>query len=262
MENSFDGSFSIIIPTYNEVKNIPLLVETLAKTNLGTNQFEVILVDDNSQDGSRELANTLSITYPWLKFIERRTQRNLSLSILDGFAKAQFPNLVTMDADLSHPPELIIELINHLTKSQKVDLVIGSRYITGGSTDPKWPAHRKLTSRLSALLTQILLCRKVKDPLSGFIAIKKSTFARADTLNPIGWKIGLELLIKCHCKHILEVPIHFSERVQGSSKLNQKIALQFFLHLALLFQYQIKNRVARLFQFRFKLIQKIQRFFS
>jgi len=124
----------------------------------------------------------------------------------------------------------------------EVDLVIGSRYVSGGSTDQHWPWYRQLSSRFAASLARFCLKIKIKDPLSGFMAIRKSKFLSATNLQPIGWKVGLEIIVKCECRHIKEIPIHFSERKLGTSKLNFKIAMEYFMHLFHLLAYRFSHQ--------------------
>lgn len=231
--------FSLIIPTYCEVKNIPMLIERIATVNFGNRPFEVLLIDDNSNDGTVELVHGLQKKYPWLRLIVRQQARDLSYSVLEGFREARYPLLITIDADLSHPPEKIPEMLMALTQPG-VDLVLGSRYVLGGSMDEIWPLSRKIASRLAAGLAQLILFNNIKDPLSGFVAIRKSTLFAGDSFDFIGWKWGLELMIKCHCKQIREVPIHFSQRQHGKSKLNMKTALLYFQHIQKLALYKIK----------------------
>jgi dolichol-phosphate mannosyltransferase len=238
MDQNKNTNFSIIIPTYHEVDNINKLVARIANINFGHRDFEVLLIDDNSQDGIIDLVNQLSIQYPWLKLIVRNAQRNLSQSVIEGFQKAKYPILITMDADLSHPPEEIPKMLT-LLNQPNIDLIIGSRYIKGGSTDSKWPLIRHVTSRTAALIARMILLTSIRDPLSGFLALRKSTFILGDTLKPIGWKIGLELIVKCRCKHILEIPIHFSQRHHGTSKLNLKTSFEYLLHILHLVHYKI-----------------------
>ncbi len=229
--------FSVIIPTYREAANIPLLVHRIAGVNMGNGQFEVLLIDDNSQDGTIEIVQELRQQHPWLKLIVRQKARDLSLSIMDGFEAATYPVLITMDADLSHPPESIPVMLQALA-NQPVDVVIGSRYIAGGSSDTHWPFTRRVISRAAAVVASMLLMRGTKDPLSGFIAFKKDILSTGDILRPIGWKIGLELMVKCRCKNIREIPIHFSQRVCGKSKLGFKASFNFLRHVAWLKYYQ------------------------
>ena len=213
-----DNNFTIIIPTYEEAENIPELAKRISQVNFGGRCFEVILVDDNSADGTVDVVKHLSKQYPWLKLVVRQAKRDLSRSILDGFSHASYPILITMDADLSHPPEKIPEMLELLSQPG-VDVVLGSRYLPGGSTDVKWPFTRKLISRLGALMANWLILSDVRDPLSGFLAIRQQTFMTGETLKPIGWKIGLEIMVKCHCKNIREVPIHFSDRYEKNDEL-------------------------------------------
>ena len=225
-----DG-FSIIIPTYHEAKNLPLLAKRIAAVDFGKRDFEVILADDNSQDNTIAVVEELSTHYPWLKLLTRHgKKRDLSDSIIDGFNLASYPILITMDADLSHPPEKIPAMLACLA-DPAVDAVIGSRYVKGGSTDPSWPMIRVFTSRFAALIARVLLSTPAKDPLSGFLAIRLKTLLAGGRLKPIGWKIGLEIIIKCHCNNIQEVPILFSQRRHGTSKLNFKISLDYLHHV-------------------------------
>jgi len=157
---------------------------------------------------------------------------------MDGFIAAKYENLITLDADLSHPPEKIPEMMQALMQPD-VDIVLGSRYVPGGSMDDVWPLSRKIASRSSALLARMLLGIKLKDPLSGYFAIRKTTLFAADAFKFIGWKWGLEIMIKCKTKKIREVPIHFSQRKYGKSKLNFKIALSYFRHIKELFLYKL-----------------------
>lgn len=243
MKTTVKEGVSIIIPTYREAGNIAALMQAIAEIDFEGTCFEVIIVDDGSDDGTIPLIKQHLSLFPWLKLIERSGTRDLSRSIIQGFQSAQFEVLLTFDADLSHPARLIPTLVKTLMQPG-VDFVIGSRYIKGGSMGEDWPFTRKCTSRFAAGLARFVLGVPVEDPLSGFIAIRKSTFLKSDHLKPIGWKIGLELMVKCHCQTIREIPIHFSQRLSGSSKLNLKIALDYFRHLLLLLRYQLSRQFA------------------
>lgn len=232
--------FSIIIPTYREARNIPELVKRIAGLNFAKGTFEVILVDDPSQDGMEEVVGHLQGQYDWLRLLTRKGPRSLSAAALEGFQKARYDILFLMDADLSHPPEKIPEMLAALAEPQ-VDFVIGSRYVQGGSADERWPVTRKISSRFAALLAQLLISRRIQDPLSGFFALRKTTLQQADPLKPIGWKIGLELLLKCHCKNIKEIAIHFSERLHGKSKFNLKVASDYLRQVMQLFLYRLSR---------------------
>lgn len=228
---------SIIVPTYKEATNIPQLIESIAKTHFDGRLFEVILMDDNSQDGTSEVVDQLKVNYPWLRLVVRQGTRGLSRSVIDGLSEARYPYLVIMDADLSHPADKIPEMLLRLDDPD-VDMVIGSRYVKGGSVDEVWPLLRIILSRLSGALARIIIGKNVKDPLSGFIAIKKSSCQSVE-LDPIGWKISIELIVKCRCKQIVEVPIHFAQRYLGASKLNARVGLSYIGHLFKLLYYRI-----------------------
>lgn len=230
-------SFSVIVPTFREAKNLPHLLQAFAGLNQDDHEFEVIIVDDDSQDGTEEVMRSLQASYPWAKLVVRQGPRGLSQSVIDGLSLASFPILITMDADLSHPVSAIPVMLEHL-EHHGADMVVGSRYVKGGSVDASWPIRRKLISRLCALATKRLLRLRVDDPLSGFFAIKKSVFLAGEVKQAIGWKIGLELLVRCPCQTIVEVPIHFSERQWGVSKLSIKVGLAFARQLRTLLYYQ------------------------
>lgn len=231
-------NFSIVVPTYREAKNIPTLIRRLAEINFGDAQFELIVVDDNSGDGIEALMKDEQARYPWLQFISRRGKKSLSASAVAGFQKAKYSFLVLMDADLSHPPEKIPEMLRALSQNE-ADFVIGSRYVKGGSADEIWPVTRRLTSRLSAFIARLLVSADIKDPLSGFFALRKTTLHAGYPLKPIGWKIGLELMMRCRCQRIKEIPIHFSQRLHGKSKLNLKVAMDYLLHVQRLMLFKI-----------------------
>ncbi len=122
--------------------------------------------------------------------------------------------------------------------------MLGSRYIAGGSTDKRWTIRRRLNSKVARLLARLLT--SVKDPTSGFFALRRATFLSADELTPIGYKIGLELLVKCRCNHVREVPIHFSERLLGTTKLGLRERIQYLRQICRLMLYWLgKRNVAR-----------------
>src|SRR5262249_7023890 len=164
--------------------------------------------------------------------IVRTHDRGLSPAVLDGLRAARYDVFVVMDADLSHPPEKIPEMVRALQNG--ADFVIGSRYVAGGTTDAEWGLFRWLNSKVATLLAWPLT--SARDPMAGFFALTRPTFERGQTvLNPIGYKIGLELLVKCHCGAVREVPIHFADRKFGSSKLSFKEQLRYIQHLRRLY---------------------------
>src|SRR5689334_20110486 len=129
---------SIVVPTFREAKNIPDLIKRIAGMNFASGTFEVILVDDSSQDGIEEVVGRLQAQYDWLHLISRKGLKSLSKAAMEGFQSARYEIVFLMDADLSHPPEKIPEMLGVLADPE-VDFVIGSRYVQGGSADELWP---------------------------------------------------------------------------------------------------------------------------
>ncbi|EKD75670.1 MAG: Glycosyltransferase involved in cell wall biogenesis [uncultured bacterium] len=233
-------AFSIIIPTYLEEKNIPLIMKKISEVDFNKRIFEVIIVDDNSPDNTKNMMNELQAQFSYLKFIIRTGSKSLSHAVIEGIDAAKNELLIVMDADLSHPPEKIPEMLILLERDD-IDMVIGSRYVAGGCLK-NLGKHHKIISYFAIGLSKMVLPIKVKDPLSGFMGIRKTVYDRGKKLNPIGWKIGLEIMIKCGCKNIIEVPIEFSGRQQGRSKLNIKVCFDYLCHIIKLFFYQrLKN---------------------
>ena len=133
-----------------------------------------------------------------------------------------------MGAHLSHPPEALPKLLKAVEKDG-ADFAIGSRYVTGAGTDESWGLFRWLNSKVATLLARPFT--SVKDPMAGFFALHKDIFAQADNLNPIGYKIALELIVKCNCHYVIEVPIHFANRKFGESKLGFREQVNYIKHL-------------------------------
>jgi dolichol-phosphate mannosyltransferase len=163
--------------------------------------------------------------------IVRKGERGLSPAVIDGFRAARHPVLVCMDCDLSHPPESIPPMILALDAGQQ--MVIGSRYVPGGSNDHDWGLFRYINSVVATLLARPLTA--VKDPMSGFFALRRADFGRARDLQPVGYKIGLELIVKCDFENVGEVPIRFRNRVHGESKLTIREQLKYIRHLRRLY---------------------------
>lgn len=223
-------SISIVIPTYREAENIPELLERLDALRRSYDiELEVLIMDDDSRDGSEELVARLD--YAWAQLVTRKKNRGLSAAVVEGLQQARHAVLVVMDADLSHPPEKIPEMILALDVGQ--EFVIGSRYVAGARTDEDWGFLRWLNSRVATLLARPF--SRAKDPMSGFFALRRSDFAKADALNPIGYKIGLELIVKCRLENIGEIPIYFADRKHGQSKLTFAERLRYLQHLRRLF---------------------------
>lgn len=228
---------SIIIPTFREVDNIPHILARLSQLRLDYDlDMEVVFMDDNSHDGSREAV--LASGFPWARLIERTGPRGLSFAVIDGFKQAQYPVIVCMDCDLSHPVEAIPQLILALSTGQQ--FALGSRYVAGGSTDDDWGLGRYLNSFVATMMARPLT--RVRDPMSGFFAFRREEFNRVvEDLNPVGYKISLELIVKCGFDNVAEVPIHFTDRVHGESKLSLREQLKYIKHLRRLYIFKFAN---------------------
>ncbi|MEZ6129359.1 MAG: glycosyltransferase family 2 protein [Planctomycetaceae bacterium] len=249
MERSDQGTFSpraatvsIVVPTFQEAQNIPELVVRLFSASQSAQlSAELIIVDDNSGDGTVELCEYLAALYP-IRLITRTNERGLSTAVIHGLQEATGEYVVVMDADLSHPPLSVPELLIPL-QSGTADFVIGSRYVDGGSLDESWSFFRRLNSRVAGLLARGLT--RANDPMAGFFAIRRDTLGNLKRLNPCGYKIGLELIVRCDCRRIAEVPIHFEDRKHGASKLNIREQGLYLQHLFRLYAF----RYPELFRF-------------
>jgi dolichol-phosphate mannosyltransferase len=225
---------SLIIPTINEAENLPELMPAIANALQGRD-WEAIIVDDASTDGTPAICANLSKDYP-IRLLSREYPTNgLSGAVLYGMAEAKGGVLVVMDADLQHPPERIPALIEPL-ESNTADFAVGSRYVEGGSMEERFGFMRRIISRLATLLASPFSGR-VRDPMSGFFALRRETYLNAKRLTPIGYKIGLELMCKCQVKAVREVPIHFGARTRGESKLTVKEQYRYLAHLSRLYDY-------------------------
>ncbi|MBW2992576.1 polyprenol monophosphomannose synthase [Candidatus Woesearchaeota archaeon] len=222
---------SVVIPTYNEAENIAKLVKGI-KNSLKNRKYEIIIVDDNSPDNTAKIAISLKNKFP-IKVIKRKT-RGLSSAVIAGFRFAKGDIIGVMDADLSHPQKKIPELIKALEK-QNYDLAIGSRHIKGGGVE-EWPFYRKTMSKFATLLARPLT--NAKDPMSGFFFFKKKILKNVK-LNPIGYKILLEILVKGKQKNIKEIPYIFRNRKIGKSKIGAKVYLDYLRHIFRLLRYKI-----------------------
>ena len=233
------SKISIIVPTYKEAQNVDMLTRRIHKTMTEYNMsYEIIFVDDNSQDYIEKIISNLSSEGLNVRLIQRKNERGLSSAVLRGFSEAEGGILVCMDADLSHPPETIHVMIDKIVKDN-AEFVIGSRYVNGGSTDHKWTIYRRINSRIATLFAKPFTT--AKDPMSGFFAIPERVYKRGSSFNPIGYKIALELIVRCKCEKIVEVPIHFSDRKFGESKLTLKEQLNYLVHIKRLMGYKLKH---------------------
>ncbi|MCH7519394.1 MAG: polyprenol monophosphomannose synthase [Candidatus Dadabacteria bacterium] len=226
---------TLVIPTYNEADNIPILVEKVFKIFSDEKlDGHIIIVDDDSPDQTWKVAENLKDKFPNLEVLRRQDKRGLSSAVLDGFALANTEIVGVIDADLSHPPEKIPELVLPIIKGE-ADFTLGSRNIDQGGTE-NWPFRRKISSKIATLA--VLGLTKVKDPMSGFFFLKREVIKNVE-LSPKGFKIGLEILVRGNCKNVIEVPIVFRDREYGESKLSSNVIVDYLLHVSKLYLYKI-----------------------
>ncbi len=224
--------FSLVVPTYNEAENLLKLYEKIIPC-LDSLPFdsEIIVVDDNSPDRTWKVAEDLAGQDKRIKVIRRIKQRGLASAVVSGWAVAQGEILGVIDADLQHSPEVLAEMITRIITNQEADIIVASRYVrVGGFLNLSF--GQIFRSRLANFLAGILIpkvYKLVKDPLSGYFIMRKKVIANVE-LRPIGYKILLEVLVKCRYKDVIEVPYLFLKREKGSSKASWKQYLVSLIH--------------------------------
>ncbi|MBV9270795.1 MAG: polyprenol monophosphomannose synthase [Candidatus Eremiobacteraeota bacterium] len=223
--------FSIVIPTYNEAGGIERLVRALdeifRKNDL---DGEIIVVDDNSPDGTGQIIDRLSQELP-VRCLHRPGKLGLSSGVIDGwkFARPESDALGAMDADFSHDINILPRMVQALENGY--GLAIGSRYVSGGGIT-NWPWKRIVTSRVACMLARPLT--NVKDITSGYFLVQREALEGVQ-LDPIGFKIGLEVVAKAHYGKSTEIPYVFTDRVVGTSKLNEKEIFNYLKQLRKLY---------------------------
>jgi dolichol-phosphate mannosyltransferase len=228
---------SVVVPTYNERDNIPLLVERLSRTLAGI-EWEVIFVDDNSPDGSAAVARTLGDNDARVRCLRRVGRRGLAGACLEGMLASQGRLIAVIDADLQHDENLLAEMVTRLRKDD-VDIVVASRYIGAGSAAGLADGWRARLSRFGNALAQRILKVNLSDPMSGFFMVRRAVLERAaPSLSTQGFKILLDLLTSSAPLRIVELPYTFRERQHGESKLDARVAFDF---LGLLLVKRISN---------------------
>jgi dolichol-phosphate mannosyltransferase len=224
--------FSIVIPTYNEADGIEKLLRALvAVFDTHGLDGEIIVVDDNSPDRTGDVVERLSRELP-VRCLHRGGKLGLSSAVIDGwrFARSESVALGAMDADFSHDVNALPKMVQAL-ESGEYGLAVGSRYVPGGGI-ANWPLHRVITSRVACWLARPLT--RVKDVTSGYFLVQRDALAGA-RLDPIGFKIGLEVIAKARYGKAVEIPYVFTDRVAGTSKLNEKEILNYLKQLGRLY---------------------------
>ena len=226
---SNNPQISIIVPTYNESQNIIGILKSIHANIPKGILTETIVVDDNSPDGTGKIvedyiSNLKKIAENTIAIIHRKTKNGLSSAILNGVQNAKGETIVIMDSDFSHPPQTLPKMIEAFKKYQ-CDLVVASRYITGGHIEG-WSIKRKLISKIATIIAKKGLGVKTKDPMSGFFAFKKN-IVNGLNFDALGYKFLLELLVKTKGIHIREIPYTFEDRKFGSSKLDSSTVIDY-----------------------------------
>lgn len=239
---------SIIIPTYNESKNILRLIESIRDNLLNNINTEIIVVDDNSPDNTGKIAENYirsvlrERSNSVVTVLHRKIKNGLISAILDGVKMSTGKNIIIMDADFSHPPEIIPKMIEEFFNSN-CDLLIASRYVKGGSIE-QWSRKRRLLSSGATKIAQYGLKIQNKDPLSGYFMCKRSVIQNIN-FDSVGYKILLEILVKNNNLRITEIPYKFIDRKSGESKLHTGVILDYIRSVWRLYRYGQKLKNSR-----------------
>ena len=222
----------VVMPTYNEAKSLTRTVEELLSVVEGV---DVLIVDDNSPDGTAQIADSLALGNPRVKVLHRGRKQGLGPAYLEGFNHAfdnEYNTVVEMDADGSHRAEDLSKL---LVEIHHADLVIGSRWIAGGSVQ-NWPLSRMFLSRFGNLYARVMLGTSIRDMTSGFRAYRVDFLKKliADPVSSQGYSFQVELAYRAaKSGQVTEVPITFVERTEGSSKMTLRIVFEALVKIQL-----------------------------
>ncbi len=233
-------TLSLVIPTYNESRGLEALIERVFDVlNRAAIPAEIVVVDDNSPDGTGEVAEELAGRFP-VKVVHRSGKLGLSSAVIDGWAVASGRILGVMDADLSHDAEILPDMVTSITEGG-AEVAVGSRYIPGGGLG-EWPWFRQVTSKFAVLLGRPIC--PVHDVTSGYLMFRRSVI-QGVTLDPIGFKIGLEVLVRGRYHTFTEVPYTFVDRAAGKSKFGMHEIRNYLVQLFRLGLYWLRNRPRR-----------------
>ena len=227
MSEARKHKLGLVIPTLNEAGNIPVLLgrihQALAPTEI---EYEIIVVDDDSTDGTADVVSQFTAKDPRVRLFVRKGARGLAGAVIHGWGRTDADLLGVIDADLQHPPEVLPSLLDPVLKD--ADIAIASRYAQGNGVGD-WNKFRLFVSRAGTLATAPLQKKnlRVKDPLSGFFIVRRECIDGL-ALQPEGFKVLLEILVKGRIQKAIEVPFQFGLRHAGTSKASFKIALQYF----------------------------------
>ncbi|MFM2305168.1 MAG: hypothetical protein RLZZ135_2581 [Cyanobacteriota bacterium] len=231
-QDSDSLKLSLVLPTYNECRNIQSIITILCKLldRVIPGNYELIVVDDNSPDLTWEIAAELFPEYPQLRVMRRVTERGLSTAVIRGWQVARGEILGVIDADLQHPPEVLLQLLQQMERG--ADLAIASRNVEDGGVS-EWSWIRRVLSRGAQILGLIILPEvigRLSDPMSGYFMVRRSCIA-GRTLSPVGYKISIEVAARGKINWIAEVGYVFRERQAGESKVTWKQYIEYIQHL-------------------------------
>ena len=230
---SSDPTVSVILPTYNEATNLPILLDRLIE-RMADLDYEIIVVDDDSPDRTWEIADHYSEQHNRVQTIRRLTDRGLSSAVMTGMGVARGRVLAVMDSDLQHDEDALLDVIAPVLDGD-ADVSLGSREADGGSYG-EWSKWRRTVSWGGAQLARQTLGISVSDPMSGFFAISRDRYeAVADQVNPRGFKILLEFLARGDRPTVVEVGYEFRDRVHGATKLTGSVVGSYLVALIDLF---------------------------
>jgi dolichol-phosphate mannosyltransferase len=223
---------SVVVPTFNESKNVQELLRRLEAT-LGATGWEVIFVDDDSPDGTASMVRDIARTDPRVRCLQRIGRRGLASACIEGMLGTSAPIIAVMDADLQHDETVLPKMLAEITQGG-ADVVIGTRYAPGGSTG-EWNESRKAMSHLATVTSRAILSQPVSDPMSGFFMLRRKVLdTTVRDLSAIGFKILLDILAtaKHQSIRITEVPYSFRDRFAGESKLDEMVIWEYGMLLA------------------------------
>lgn len=230
---------TIVIPTYNEEKNVLVISEKIRTAmNEQNYDYEIIFVDD-SRDHTPAVLEEISQIWPNVRYLHREGRKGLASAVVEGFAIARGDSIIVMDADLQHPPALIPLIVTRLSKA---DVVIPSRFIAGGWDGGLNPL-RKLISWAARMIGQLSLSRlrHISDCTGGYFGINRSVIEGV-ALDPVGWKILIEILVKGRYEKVHEIPYHFEARDAGESKMNIQEQYNYLVHVFRLVRHSPEDR--------------------
>jgi dolichol-phosphate mannosyltransferase len=211
---------SIIIPTYNELENLPVIIDRLSEvSNKIAEEVEIVIVDDNSPDGTGQEANRLAVEHGNIKVIHRPRKMGVGSAIYEGVMAARASNIVMMDADMHHRPEFVPSITNSL---QKFDIVIASRFIEGSGMQAS-SLMRRLATRFGNELASILLHLDVRDYTHGFRGYRKSTFLSCYRSEDRGGEFNLRILIEARKRNYSIVEVPYRSEHPGKSQIRNWI---------------------------------------